>query len=82
MTPRVPRAAVLAHGDRLDAGPHPFAAEHAVQMIDLVRGESGRAVFEGCDPTRAVDVLVLDLNAPRSGDHAADVEVPNGEQNL
>jgi hypothetical protein len=54
---------VFADRDRLDARPHAVSAEHAVEVVDLVGGEAGHAVFEHGDAASPVDLLVFDLDA-------------------
>jgi hypothetical protein len=67
-------SAVFADRDGRDGRLHTVAAEYAVEVVDLVGGESGDAVLEHCDEVSPINLLVLDLDAARPGHHAAHIE--------
>src|SRR3978361_446011 len=72
--PGLAAAAVLLDGDHVDAVGHVVGVEDAGEVVDFVGDEPGDAALEHGGVGAAVYVLMLDLDAERSGDLAAYVE--------
>jgi hypothetical protein len=66
--------AVLANRDGFSAWGHPVGVEHAVQVVDLVGDQAGRAPVEDGDAAGAIEVLVLDVDREGAVHDASDVE--------